>query len=59
MKTVKVSREARKFLDEMFRSAIESCANTISCEEFLARCDDSSGKVEISEEPDAVLAEEV
>ena len=59
MKTVKVSREARKALDSAFKSAIESCENTYSFKEFLERCDDASIKIEISEEPDVVLAEEV
>lgn len=52
---VKVNAEARKVLDEMFKNVIEECPNTLSCEEFLARCD--SGK--ISEKPGDVLAEEV
>lgn len=46
---VKVNAEARKVLDEMFKDVIEKCPNTISCEDFLARCD-SSGEIEISEE---------
>lgn len=58
MKTVKVSKEVRKVLDDIFRSSIESCENTMSCEEFLARCDDSSGEIEISEEA-VILASEV
>ena len=42
---VKVNADVRKVLDEMFKDVIEKCPNTISCEDFLARCD-SSGKSE-------------
>ena len=61
MKTLKVNAkvnaDVRKVLDEAFKNAIEKCPNTLSCEEFLARCD-SSGEIKISEEPDDILAEE-
>ena len=57
MINAKVNAETRKVLEEMFKSVIDGCSNTLSCEEFLARCD-SSGEIKISEEPDDVLAEE-
>ena len=55
---VKVNADVRKVLDEAFKNAIEECPNTLSCEEFLARCD-SSGEIEIPEEEEVKYEKDI